>query len=63
MRLLVISNSTNPGIFVAGLREGTMLIRENEKINLYGPRKVSVFKKGFVPLKLGPIDDLSFLLK
>jgi dipeptidase E len=53
----------NPGIFVAGLREGTMLVREDEKINLYGPRKVKIFKKGFVPLELGPMDDLSFLLK
>jgi len=53
----------NPGVYVAGLREGTMLIRENEKINLVGPRKVRVFKKGIVPVELGPSDDLSFLLK
>ena len=53
----------NPGIFVTGLREGTMLVRENERINLLGSRKVRVFKKGSVPLELGPADDLSFLLK
>lgn len=53
----------NPGIFVAGLREGTMLVRENEKISLYGPRKIRIFKKGLVPAELGPSDDLSFLLK
>jgi dipeptidase E len=52
----------NPDIFVAGLREGTMLVRENEKINLHGPRKVRVFKKGRVPVELGADDDLSFLL-
>ena len=53
----------NPGVFVAGLREGTMLVRENEIINLYGPRKVRVFKKGFAPAEFGQGDDLSFLLK
>jgi dipeptidase E len=53
----------NPGVFVAGLREGTMLIRENDKIRFYGPRKVRVFKKGIVPAELGQTDDLSFLLK
>ncbi|HUX55811.1 MAG TPA: dipeptidase PepE [Bacteroidales bacterium] len=52
----------NPGIFVAGLREGTMLILENEKIHLHGPRKVRIFKKGVIPFELGPEDDLSFLL-
>ena len=36
----------NPGIFVAGLREGTMLLREDEKITLSGPRKIRVFRKG-----------------
>jgi dipeptidase E len=54
---------TNPGVFVAGLREGTMLVRKNEKINLFGPRKIRVFKKGFAPAELGNSDDLSFLLK
>ena len=53
----------NPGIFVAGLREGTMLVRENEKINLSGPRNIRIFKKGFEPVELGPADDLSFLIK
>ena len=52
----------NPGIIVAGLREGTMLILENGKINLVGPRKVRIFKKGTVPVELGPADDLSLLL-
>ena len=44
--------AVNPGIFVAGLREGTMLHYENEKIKLYGPRKVRIFKKGIVHLSL-----------
>jgi hypothetical protein len=51
MRLLLISNSTNPGepyldypeIYVVGLREGTMLLVDNSDINLTGPRKARIF--------------------
>jgi dipeptidase E len=53
----------NPGIFVAGLREGCMLIREDERIKLVGNHKVRIFRKGITPLELGASDDLSFLLK
>jgi dipeptidase E len=53
----------NPGIFVAGLREGTMLILEQERLFLSGPRKVRIFKKGQSPEEHGSEDDLSFLLK
>ena len=53
----------NPRLYVAGLREGTMLKVEDGKINLYGPRKVRIFRKGIVPLELGPENDLSFLFK
>jgi dipeptidase E len=53
----------NPGIFVAGLREGTMLIRENDKLSLQGPRKIRIFKRGDMPVELTSTDDLSFLLK
>jgi dipeptidase E len=53
----------NPGIFVAGLREGTMLIRENDKLSLHGPRKIRIFKRGDMPVELTSTDDLSFLLK
>jgi dipeptidase E len=53
----------NPGIFVAGLREGTMLIRIGDRLSLSGPRKVRVFRKGQSPIELGCEDDLSFLLK
>jgi len=51
----------NPDIYVAGLREGTMLIIEDKKIRLAGPRKIRIFKKGMTPLELGTEDDLSFL--
>ena len=53
----------NPHLFVAGLREGTMIIRENEKITLSGPRRIRIFRKGTSPVELTSEDDLSFLLK
>jgi dipeptidase E len=53
----------NPDIFVAGLREGSMLILENEKLFLSGPSTLRIFKRGMEPLELGSNDDLSLLLK
>jgi len=53
----------NPGIIVAGLREGCMLIREGEKLTLAGTRKIRIFKKGMAPAEYTSTDDLSFLLK
>jgi dipeptidase E len=52
----------NPDIFVMGLREGTMLWIEKERIRLIGPRKARIFKKGLEPKELGPEEDFSFLL-
>lgn len=63
MRLLLISNSTNSDLYVAGLREGTMLLMEDKKTSLIGPRKIRIFRKGSVPLEPGPESDLSFLLR
>lgn len=53
----------NPEIFVAGLREGSMLVLEDDKITLSGNKTVRIFRKGTMPAELGPKDDLSFLLK
>ena len=53
----------NPDIFVAGLREGTMLILENEKLFLSGPSTLRIFKKGMEPIELGSNDDLALLFK
>jgi dipeptidase E len=53
----------NPEVFVAGLREGTMLIYDDDKLTLEGPRKMRVFKKGRAPEEFSHEDDLSFLLK
>jgi len=52
----------NPDVYVVGLREGTMLLVENRKISLIGPRKARIFKKGMFPSELGSSDDFSFLL-
>jgi dipeptidase E len=52
----------NPGVFVAGLREGTMLHLEDGNLRLHGPKNVRVFRKGSLPLELSASDDLSFLL-
>ncbi len=52
----------NPDLFVAGLREGTMLILEKEKLSLIGPRNLRVFKKNQEPIELGPGDSLDFIL-
>jgi dipeptidase E len=53
----------NPGIYVVGLRESTMLLVEDKSMHLIGPRKARIFLKGTVPVELTQDDNLSFLLK
>jgi dipeptidase E len=53
----------NPELNVAGLREGTMLLLENDKLKLFGSRNIRIFRKGSPPLEFGPGSDLSFLLR
>jgi len=52
----------NPGITVVGLREGTMLLREGDRLTLTGSRTARIFRKGEIPRELSPSDDFSFLL-
>lgn len=52
----------NPGVFVAGLREGTMFLVEGKKLSLIGPRNARIFERGSEPFEANPGDDLSFLL-
>ena len=52
----------NSGVNVVGLREGTMLLREENKLSLIGSRTARIFKKGTIPVELSIDDDLSFLL-
>jgi len=53
----------NHGLYVAGLREGCMLLREDEKLSLTGTKTIRIFKNGTTPVELTSNDDLSFLLK
>jgi len=52
----------NPGMYVAGLREGTMLHLEGSSMKLIGPREMRIFRKGDAPYELNTGSDLSFLL-
>ena len=53
----------NKEIYVVGLREGTMLLLENENLRLIGPRKARIFKFGKDSVELDSSADLNFLLK
>jgi len=52
----------NPDMFVLGLREGTMLHREDNSMRLLGKRNARLFKNGQEPRELTPEEDFSFLL-
>ncbi len=52
----------NPGMFVVGLREGTMLHMNEGVLKLIGPRDMRVFRKGDDPYEVSAGDDLAFLL-
>lgn len=53
----------NPEVYVAGLREGTMLKLEDGKLQLIGDRTCRIFKKGKEPVELSKDDNFSFLLE
>lgn len=53
----------NQNIYVVGLREGTMLILENDQLYLKGSLKARIFRKGSSAKETGAADNLSFLLK
>ena len=53
----------NPGIFVVGLREGTMLKYENNQLHLHGSHSARIFRKETAPVELYESDDLNFLMK
>lgn len=52
----------NPETYVLGLREGTMLYRDENKLSLIGDITARIFKKGEEPRELSAQNDLSFLL-
>ncbi len=53
----------NTSVYVVGLREGTMLKLENEKLRLIGNKPCKIFKNGLKSFELTSKDDLTFLLK
>lgn len=53
----------NREMYVAGLREGTMFLLEENKLSLIGPRNARLFRYGYDPAEVKPGSDLSFLLK
>lgn len=52
----------HPEIYVAGLREGTMLRLENNTLELIGDPGCKVFKASRSPIEYKAGDDLSFLM-
>ena len=52
----------NPGMYIAGLREGTMLHLEDKALKLVGPRDMRIFRKGDTPYEVSAGDGLNFLL-
>ncbi|MBN2662873.1 MAG: dipeptidase PepE [Bacteroidales bacterium] len=52
----------NTDIFVVGLREGTMLQINDNKIQLIGKRNARIFKHDKTPIELSNSDDFSFLM-
>ncbi len=52
----------NRKMWVAGLREGTMLILSDGTLTLTGPRPMRLFRYGSDPVEINPGEDVSFLL-
>lgn len=52
----------NPNIYVAGLRESTLLYLEGSKLELMGKKDMRVFKYGESPREYAPGSDIGFLL-
>ena len=53
----------NPEVVVAGLREGTLLAVEDQKIELKGKKSCRIFKSGQDAYEVQPGENLSFLLQ
>jgi dipeptidase E len=52
----------NPDMYVAGLREATLLLYENGKLELRGRHPMRLFKNGMLPTEHQPGDDIQFLM-
>jgi dipeptidase E len=61
-RLLEVIEA-NPQMTVVGLREGSILKIEGDRVTLLGEKSAVVFRKGQEPAEYSPPDSLQFLLK
>lgn len=52
----------NPDVYVVGLREGSILLRNKNRLKLIGKLPARIFKKGEEPKEYHNHEDLSFLL-
>jgi dipeptidase E len=52
----------NRDIYVAGLREGSIFLIENSRIQLLGTKSVRIFKYGQLPQEIFPGNEIQFLL-
>jgi dipeptidase E len=52
----------NNNIYVVGLREGTLLSLEENKLDLKGERPLRLFRYGQAPRDIQPGENLNFLL-
>jgi len=55
--------AANPGMYVVGLREGSILRVEGERLLLLGGKTARIFLHGRTPWEVRPEDDLSFLTR
>jgi dipeptidase E len=53
----------NKETYVVGLREGTMLLLDDDDLILLGNRKARIFKYGQEPKELTNEEDFNFLLQ
>ena len=53
----------NPGVWVIGLREGSILRLDGDRLALLGQKSARIFLKGREPWEVGPEESLQFLLK
>lgn len=51
----------NPDMYVVGLREGCMLIYDNNKLDLVGGKSARIFKLGQDPVEVEPGSNFDFL--
>ena len=55
--------AVNPDIYVVGLREGTLLNYQDNRLRLKGQKTARIFKSGIEPLELNHNDNFEFLLQ